>query len=322
LNNGDVWIACPCFIMRMVECLIMKIKLALLILILLLSSSVRAEDIYSLNINAHSIAVGQSKPTSIITLFSDSQPILNLSQARLSYDQYAYQIASAIPMVGVLTFRFDQIITQNTSYYRLLFNADGTPVIDPVTNRQALALTYDTQIDSVFGLGYGLDVIEGLRIGFEGYAVNKKLGEDYAWGFDGDIGIRYDYTNYSFGIVARQLNSQWYAWRVPYREVRDRPVLEVYGAYYIEALSLNVLAAMEQRLERVEIPIGRVGLEYTGFGPLTLRLGWDVDHINVGAGFEVEVGSEETPAIVKVDYAAITSGALYDANRISISILF
>jgi hypothetical protein len=300
--------------------------------------SALAADIYNLKLNAYSVGLGNSVLGNRVVglaagwhrdLLCASDYALSLSQARLAYDQYGYQALFSMPVAGRLSFRFDQIITQNTSYYRLLFNSDGTPIIDPVTNQQATELVYDTRIESLFGIGYGVEVIRGLILGLEGQAVNMKVGEDFAWGGDCSAGMGYynytdeerNYTDYSAGFLIKHLNCKWRAWHMPYREEQDRPVLEVGANWLLSAINCNFTACLQQRLEQNEVPTGRAGIEYNGFKPLAIRLGWDADHVNVGAGFEVGLGKEDAPKLL-LDYAAITGGALYDANRITINVLF
>lgn len=309
----------------------------------------QAADVREFDINAHSVSLGYSAlaltgdfrasnnpaslgfalpPILIVDSSENSitpevepkyrQPLsLSLSQARLAYDQYGYQVMLTVPCFGNLAFKFDQMITQNTIYYRLLFNADGTDVIDSITNQQATVLTYDTQVDSLFALAYGLQLFPRLALGIEAQAIYLKIGEDYAWGFDGDVGVVYQWPDdkgLSAGLVMRHCNAQWQAWHKPYREETGLRKLE--GGVNIPLLDwqTTLTAMMTQWIKPDELPKASVGLAYKGFDPLTLRIGWDADHINLGAGFVWQQ--------VRVDYAAVIGNALYDANRITIQIFW
>jgi hypothetical protein len=297
----------------------------------LLPCIVRAEllDIQRLNIEARSIGAGESllavgdfvaagNPAALGQARSNTTTSLDLSisQARPAYDRYGYQILAVIPVVtGSLGIRFDQLIIQNKSYYRLLFNPDGTPIIDPITNSQALQLTYDTQIESLFGLAYGWEIIPGIAWGAEGQALHVKVGEDYAWGFDATAGLDAQiYEKLALGLCVRQANGGWHAWRNPYQAESDRPLAEIGIAWTWDQFHSLLTAVVAQNLEWNTLPKGKVGLEYIGFMPLTLRAGWDADHITLGAGFAWKA--------ITVDYAAIIGGVLYDANRITLKIEF
>ncbi len=307
-------------------------------------------DIQNLNINARSVGLGQSLAAGPADFAASGNPAslgqedrftLSLSQARLTYDRYGYQILQTIPLVGALALRFDQVIIQNTTYYRLLYNPDGTPIIDPITNQQAQELAYDTRYDTLFALAYGLELLPGLALGLEGEAVHLKLGEDFAWGYDGNLGIIYKQNSgnlkekdtdkgnpritqitrisknqeqRSFGIMIKNLNRQWRAWRRPYREEMGSMEIEAGVRWPVPAWNLGLSASIAHRLKPNDQPVGRVGVEYSGFSPLELRAGWDKDHLNLGVGFYWEA--------ISVDYAVITSGALYDANRITVKIEF
>jgi hypothetical protein len=286
-------------------------------------------DIQQLNIQGRSIGLGEStvavgdfgvsnNPASLGRALSNmSTPVvLSLSQARPAYDRYGYQTLAVVPvMEGSLGVRFDQLIIQNQSYYRLLSNPDGTPIIDPSTNNQATQLTYDTQIESLFGLAYGLEILPGIELGAECQALHTEVGEDYAWGFDANAGmdarIREDVT---LGFCVKQVNGGWHAWRNPYQVESGRPLGEAGIVWRLESIHALVTAAVIQTLEWGNLPKGKVGMEYSGFMPLTLRAGWDADHMTLGAGFVWKA--------VTVDYAAIIGGALYDANRITLKISF
>jgi hypothetical protein len=241
---------------------------------------------------------------------------LALSQARLAYDRYGYQIQGIVPFpAGALGIRFDQLIIQNQAYYRLLFNPDGTPIIDPITNQQAAQLTYDTQIESLVSLAYGLEIIPGIVAGLEGQVIHAEVGEDYAWGFDGSAGVDARLSKeINLGVCIRQVNGGWVAWRNPFGASSGRPEADLGATYRFEPCQTQVSAALVQNLDGHTLPQGKVGAEYTGFLPLTLRAGWDADHATVGAGFVWKA--------ITVDYAAIISGALYDANRITLKVEF
>jgi hypothetical protein len=308
-----------------------KSLFSLCVIILCLPHISRSEtlDIQNLNIQARSIGLGESaiaveeyaasdNPAALGQAWSNTSTslALSLSQARLAYDRYGYQILALVPLAsGSLGIRFDQLIFQNTSYYRLLFNPDGTPIIDPITNQQAAQLTYDTQIESLFGLAYGLEIIPGITLGAEAQAIHVKVGENYAWGFDATAGMDARILEkVNFGFCIKQANGNWRSWRNPYQEECGRPIGEAGIAWTLEPWHTLVTGTIVQTLEWKTMPQGKVGLEYSGFKPLTLRAGWDADHMTLGAGFVWKA--------ICVDYAAIIGGVLYDANRITLKISF
>jgi len=295
-----------------------------------------ALDIGQLNIQARSIGLGESgiatddfsvsnNPAALgsyvpLTVCANGNSCsgfsLSLSQARLAYDRYGYQIMAQVPLnKGSLGICFDQLIVQNQAYYRMLFNPDGTAIIDPLTNQPAAQLTYDTQIESLFSLAYGLEIIPGVVCGTQGQVLHAEVGEDYAWGFDASAGInarlRDDFT---LGICLHQINGGWHAWRNPYGATSGRPLAEAGAAWTWEPWQMLVTASVSQAWEPGVLPLGKIGAEYAAFKPLTLRAGWDADHAVLGAGFAWRA--------ISVDYAAIISGALYDANRITLKVEF
>lgn len=318
-------------------------RLLVLVLLAAIAPSAYSSDleISSLNINACSLgagaaseawedypssgnpaALGLPKPAPSVHAESNSPIAQNrdfsllLSQARLRYDSYAYQILFLSPMpLGALGLRFDQLITQNQTYQRLLFNPDGTPVIDPLTNQQAWELKYDTRVDSVWGLAWGAPLGGGLSAGLEAQAIYLHVGEDFAWGWDGTAGVRCQVLpELAVAASARQMSGTWHTWRKPYAEESNRPSAVLGCSWQPNGLPLLVGAELSQRLDPDEKARGRLGAEYAVYGPLTLRAGWDADHANLGAGFRWE--------FITVDYAAILGGALYDANRITIKVEF
>ncbi len=303
-----------------------KIILFLVSLICVFPSLSLADEpkIYQFNINARSIGLGRSTVGLGTDYAASGNPAalgrettlaFSVSQARLVYDRYGYQLMLVVPLTGALGIRFDQVITRNASYYRLLFNPDGTPVIDPVTNHQAQELNYDTQIDSLFGLAYGLLLFRGLSLGIEGQAIHLKVGESYAWGFDAAVGANLRLMEMlTTGVKFMDANSRWRAWHNPYWEERARPQLDIGISWDIEYLNLRLTTSVYQELEWYVLPRGKAGMEYAGFEPLVLRAGWDADHLNLGAGF--------TWQAIVVDYSVIIGGTPYDANRITLKIIF
>lgn len=287
-------------------------------------SSVSASEITGLDLNGRSLGLGESAvaaPADFAASYNpaslalEKQLSFQTSQARLSYDRYGYQLLAIIPKPVSLGIRFDQLIIQNTSYYRRLFNSDGTPIIDPITNQQAVQLTYDTRIESKIGAAYGLEILSGLAFGMEAQAIHVKVGEDYAWGFDASAGMQaHILEGVNLGICLKHTNGGWMSWRNPYQEECGRPSGEAGIAWNLEPMNILVTGAMVQTLEWKTMPQGKVGLEYSGIKPLTLRVGWDADHMALGAGFNWKM--------VTVDYAAIIGGVLYDANRITLKLSF
>ncbi|MEW6516078.1 MAG: hypothetical protein AB1439_04150 [candidate division FCPU426 bacterium] len=298
-------------------------------------------EVTSLNIHAQSLGAGaateaweeypSSRNPAALGLLRTSSPVqiegntssaqarecsLLLSQARLRYDAYAYQILFTSPLFGGgLGVRFDQLITQNQTYQRLLFNPDGTPVIDPLTNQQAWELKYDTRVDSAWGLAWGAPLEGGMSVGAEAQVIYLHLGEDFAWGWDGVVGLRWQVLpELAVAASARQVSGGWHAWRKPYAEETGRPLVSLGCAWQPPELPLRIGGGVSRRLDQSDRLRGRLGAEYTIYGPLTLRAGWDADHANLGASFTWEA--------VTVDYAAILGGVLYDANRITVKVEF
>jgi hypothetical protein len=155
----------------------------------------------------------------------------------------------------------------------------------------------------------------GITFGAEGQAIHVKVGEDYAWGFDATAGMgaRIE-KDVALGFCIKQANGGWHSWRNPYQVECGRPVAEAGVAWTLEPYHILATGTIVQSLEWKTLPKGKVGIEYSNFLPLTLRAGWDADHMTLGAGFVWKV--------ITVDYAAIIGGVLYDANRITLKISF
>lgn len=291
-------------------------------IIILLPLLGAAEDIQQLNLNARDVALGTADLTdgswflNPAGLAADSQTRLELSQARLGYDRYGYQLTAAFQTpLGLFGLGLDQLIIQNEPYERLLFDSHGAPIIDPTTNEQAFERAYELRIDSAFNLGYGLNLSDHLIVGLKGQVFHLKVGEDYAWGVDANAGIIVGLTpRWRLAVAGLHLNRQWLAWHRPYRESLGRALVNAGVSYDWAEMETMIYVALSQTLEDISYGQGEAGLAYYGLKPLTIRLGWSGEALAIGVGL---VWNK-----IGLDYGADTKASLDTANRVSVGLGF
>lgn len=103
--------------------------------------------------------------------------------------------------VSVIRFAIDDII-------------DSTDLIDKDGNIDYDRLKTFSAADYAFLFSYAQKMkVEGLRLGGNVKVVHRKVGDfAKAWGFGLDVGAQYDYKNWKFGAVGKDITSTFNAW--------------------------------------------------------------------------------------------------------------
>ena len=103
--------------------------------------------------------------------------------------------------VSVIRFAVDDII-------------DSTDLIDKDGNIDYDRLKTFSAADYAFLFSYAQKMkVEGLRLGGNVKVVHRKVGDfAKAWGFGLDVGAQYDYKNWKFGAVGKDITSTFNAW--------------------------------------------------------------------------------------------------------------
>ena len=103
--------------------------------------------------------------------------------------------------VAVIRFAIDDII-------------DSTDLIDKDGNIDYDRLKTFSAADYAFLFSYAQKMkVEGLRLGGNVKVVHRKVGDfAKAWGFGLDVGAQYDYKNWKFGAVGKDITSTFNAW--------------------------------------------------------------------------------------------------------------
>ncbi|PJA07799.1 MAG: hypothetical protein COX70_05550 [Flavobacteriales bacterium CG_4_10_14_0_2_um_filter_32_8] len=122
--------------------------------------------------------------------------------AKYDYGAFAANIDSASAFgFSIVRFGVDDI--PNTTQ---LIDADGNIDYDRISSFSAA--------DYAFLFSYARkSKIKGLRYGANVKIIYRKVGEfAKAWGFGLDAGAQYDYKNWKFGLMARDITSTFNAW--------------------------------------------------------------------------------------------------------------
>jgi hypothetical protein len=103
--------------------------------------------------------------------------------------------------ISVIRFAVDDII-------------DSTDLIDKDGNIDYDRLKSFSAADYAFLFSYSQKMkIEGLRLGGNVKVVHRKVGDfAKAWGFGLDVGLQYDYKQWKFGAVGKDITSTFNAW--------------------------------------------------------------------------------------------------------------
>jgi hypothetical protein len=100
---------------------------------------------------------------------------------------------------------------------------DTTELIDPDGNVNYDRLKSFSVADYAFLFTYAKKTnIEGLRYGINFKVINRKAGEfATAWGFGLDAGLQYDWRNWKFGAMGRDITSTFNAWSFNTEKLED-----------------------------------------------------------------------------------------------------
>ncbi len=209
--------------------------------------------------------------------------------ANYDYISFAKSLdgASAPSAVSVSVIRLG---IDNIPYTFNLIGPDGSVNYDAVTPFSAA--------DYAIMVSYGRDFskkIPGLRLGGNTKIIYRTAGRfAKAWGFGLDFGAQYDFKDFTFGIMARDVTSTFNAWSFSYTD-EELGVLQLTGNEVSEN-SLEVTtptfilgAGYGKRFSEDKIGFkGEVDFEFTTDGQRNVLISSGAINIDPSLGFQVD----------------------------------
>ena len=116
---------------------------------------------------------------------------------------------------GAIAARIDESSVAGISFIR--FGVDDIPntteLIDAEGNIDYDRITTFSAADYGFLFSYARAIKEGLRVGANAKIIHRKVGDfAHSWGFGLDVGAQYEFKNWIFGAMARDVTSTFNAW--------------------------------------------------------------------------------------------------------------
>jgi hypothetical protein len=157
--------------------------------------------------SVNDVTAGYWNPAGLLGMGNQHQIALMHSEyfagiAKYDYGAFATRIDSSSVM-GLSMIRFGVDDIPNTTQ---LIDANGNIDYDRITTFSA--------IDMGFLISYAKTVqIPGLRLGANAKIIRRRIGDFAgAWGFGIDAGAQYDYKQWKFAAMARDITSTFNAW--------------------------------------------------------------------------------------------------------------
>lgn len=146
-------------------------------------------------------------PAGLVLIPTDVQVSLMHAEYFAGIAKYDYgAFASKIDKTGALGISFIRFAIDGIPDTSELIDAEGNINWDRIKSFSAA--------DYAFIFSYGRKTkIQGLRLGLNAKIIRRKAG-DFAssWGFGIDAAAQYDYKNWKFGLMARDITSTFNAW--------------------------------------------------------------------------------------------------------------
>jgi len=146
-------------------------------------------------------------PAGLVLIPTDVQVSLMHAEYFAGIAKYDYgAFASKIDKTGALGISFIRFAIDGIPDTSELIDAEGNINWDRIKSFSAA--------DYAFIFSYGRKTkIQGLRLGLNAKIIRRKAG-DFAssWGFGIDAAAQYDYKNWKFGLMARDITTTFNAW--------------------------------------------------------------------------------------------------------------
>jgi len=153
------------------------------------------------------VTSGYWNPAGLALVPSDVQVSLMHAEYFAGIAKYDYgAFASKIDKGGAIGFSIIRFAVDNIPDTSELIDAEGNINWDRIKSFSAADMAF------IFSYARKLK-IQGLRVGVNAKIVRRKAG-DFAssWGFGIDAAAQYDYNNWKFGLMARDITTTFNAW--------------------------------------------------------------------------------------------------------------
>lgn len=256
-------------------------------------------------------------------LILDKSCRITVSQARLLYDTYAYDMGVSSPInvsgqaSAFMQFSyaagFYQEIRRNLAVIRILLNADGTPMIDPVSGEiMQETAGFADKVYSRLNLGCSAS-LGPLSAGISVSGIEAQHGIMSGWGLSANAGIVYEVLpGLRLAAAAKNIGRTTLSW-TDSREDRDPMRLTAGIAFSVfERVAISADAGCE--FDRSYVFLWGAGAEVAVLEQLKLKAGY--------AGGTPRIGLVFTAGKFRLDCAYLINVNFYDAARLSASLEF
>jgi hypothetical protein len=232
-----------------------------------------------------------------------------ISQARLYYDTYAYDIGFLYNPGITLAFGFYQKNKKNVAVKKILLNPDNTPQIDLITGSiKEEIIGFSDRIDSSGNIAFGISILNNISTGIAVRLKHIQHSSNYAWAFGVNAGINIKLMDIKIGLSIIDAGRTKYNWSDE-REEYEPMQLNASIEYKLFDKLILILGAGEIFDKENKINWG-LGTEIELFKIFLLRTGYSDSKFRIGFSFIINN--------LNIEYAFIGNSDFYDANRISI----
>ncbi|MCH8330912.1 MAG: hypothetical protein IH946_05965, partial [Bacteroidetes bacterium] len=138
--------------------------------------------------------------------------------AKYDYGALAVPLKDKNRVVGISIIRFGVDDIPNTLH---LIEPDGSINYDNIVAFSAA--------DYAFMGSYAQKISEGFRVGGTAKIIHRKVGTfGTAWGFGIDIGAQYDYNDFTFGVLGKDITGTYNAWTTSFTQ-EEKEILQLTG---------------------------------------------------------------------------------------------
>lgn len=236
-----------------------------------------------------------------------------ISQARLYYDTYAYDVGFLYNQDIAFAFGFYQKNKKNVAIKKILLNPDNTPQIDPVTGTiKEEIIGFSDRIESSGNIAFGKDIFNNVSAGIVARLRHIQHSSNYALAFGVNAGVNIKLMDLRIGISITETGRTQYNWSDKREEYE--PMQANAGIEYKLFDKLLLLAGVANVFDNENKINWGLGTEIEIFKVFLLRTGFYDNKIRIGFKFVIDK--------LNIEYAFIGNSDFYDANRIGIEYAF